>query len=91
VAPRGEPERTCVGCRERAPKRELLRLVVADGTIVLDRLGGAPGRGAYLHRDGACVDRALARGALARALRTAGGHDELGRLRVAIEEVMAPG
>jgi hypothetical protein len=34
------------------------------------------------------VDRALARGALARALRTAGVHDELGRLRDVIEGVI---
>jgi predicted RNA-binding protein YlxR (DUF448 family) len=88
VALRGVPERTCVGCRGRAPKVALLRLAVSDGSIVPDPGGAAPGRGAYLHRDVACVDRALARGGLARALRTAGRHDELGRLRDVIEGVI---
>jgi predicted RNA-binding protein YlxR (DUF448 family) len=89
VAPRGVPERTCVGCRGRAPKAGLLRFVAREGAIEPDMAGSAPGRGAYLHRDGACLDRALDRGALARALRTAGGHDELGRLRTVIEGVIA--
>jgi hypothetical protein len=88
VAPRGVPERTCVGCRGRAPKAALLRLVVRDGAIAPDPAGSAPGRGAYLHRDRSCVDRALTRGGLVRALRTAGVHDELGRLRDVIEGVI---
>jgi uncharacterized protein len=88
VAPRGVPERTCVGCRGRAPKAELLRVVVHEGSIVPDPAGSAPGRGAYVHRDPACVDRAVIPGAMARALRTAGVHDELGRLRDVIEGVI---
>jgi predicted RNA-binding protein YlxR (DUF448 family) len=88
VAPRGVPQRTCVGCRARAPKAALLRVVARDGAIAPDPSGSAPGRGAYLHREAACVERALARGTLTRALRTAGGHDELGRLRDVIEGVI---
>jgi hypothetical protein len=38
-----------------------------------------------VHRESACVDAALRRGALARALRTGLGADELGRLRDDIE------
>ena len=64
------PLRTCVGCRQRDEKRVLVRLVAipGDGARV-DRTGSAPGRGAYVHRDPACVEAALAHGALARALR----------------------
>jgi predicted RNA-binding protein YlxR (DUF448 family) len=83
------PERTCVGCRGRAPKASLLRFVAREGHVAPDPTGSAPGRGAYVHRTGACIDRALARGALDRALRTAGVHDELGRLRDVIEGVIA--
>ena len=36
----------------------------------VDERGRAPGRGAYLCRDGACWARALAEGSLARSLRT---------------------
>ncbi len=40
-----------------------------DGTTGLDATGKAAGRGAYVCRDGACLDRAVGRGGLARALR----------------------
>lgn len=63
------PERTCVGCRRRAPQRELLR-VALDGTrVVADPLRRAPGRGAYLHRDPRCVEQARRRRAFRRAFR----------------------
>jgi predicted RNA-binding protein YlxR (DUF448 family) len=81
-------ERTCVGCRARAAKTQLLRIVRADETIALDVKGSAAGRGAYVHRERSCVEEALRRGAVARALRTAAGHDELGRLRASIEKVL---
>jgi predicted RNA-binding protein YlxR (DUF448 family) len=82
-----DPVRTCVGCGTRAPKRELLRVAVADGEPAPDPHGRAPGRGAYVHRREACVDQALRRGALARALRiVARGPHEGGaaRLREAV-------
>jgi uncharacterized protein len=65
-----EPERTCVGCREAAPKGSLVRLVRSvSGEPAVDPTGRAPGRGAYLHRRPECVRAAVRRGALARALR----------------------
>ena len=42
------PERTCVACRTKAPKWELVRFVARDSEIVLDEKGSLPGRGAYL-------------------------------------------
>lgn len=76
------PERTCVGCRDRAPKRDLIRVVRAGaGAVALDATGAAPGRGAYVHADAGCMKEALGTGALVRALRTGVGADELGRLR----------
>ncbi len=80
--PRAEPERTCVACRARAPKRELLRVARRpDGAVAVDRAGKEPGRGAYVHRDAACVELALRRGALARALGASLPHQEAARLR----------
>ncbi len=65
-----EPERTCVGCRGKAPQRQLLRVVRGpDGEVTVDAAGRSPGRGAYLHRDPACVGLARRRRALERALR----------------------
>lgn len=81
---RGAPERTCVGCRGRAPKGSLLRIVRSvEGSVRVDPRGTAPGRGAYVHRDRACVDAALGKGALWRALRA--GHRRAARLRADIE------
>jgi hypothetical protein len=76
------PERTCAGCREKAPKGELLRVVRrTDGVVAPDPSGVAPGRGGYVHRDPSCVEAALARGGLSRALRTRVGQDAASRLR----------
>jgi predicted RNA-binding protein YlxR (DUF448 family) len=67
---RHEPVRTCVGCREEAGKRGLIRLVRGpDGAVTIDPSGGAPGRGAYLHDDGACFALARSRRALERSLK----------------------
>jgi uncharacterized protein len=67
--PGREPIRTCVGCREEEGKRGLVRLVRAGGVVRADPSGRAPGRGAYLHPDQACLDQARRRHALERALK----------------------
>ncbi len=61
--------RTCIGCRRRASKTALLRLVVVDGVPVVDERQRLPGRGAYLCRRKRCFIRADRRGALLRAFR----------------------
>ncbi|GGX34448.1 YlxR family protein [Streptomyces chryseus] len=63
------PERTCVGCRERAAKRELLRIVEIEGECVPDPRGTLPGRGAYIHPAPACLALAVRRRAFPRAFR----------------------
>ncbi|MFE9312582.1 YlxR family protein [Streptomyces sp. NPDC006706] len=69
------PERTCVGCRERAAKIELLRTVVVEGECVPDPRGTLPGRGAYVHPAPVCLDQAVRRRAFPRALRVPGPLD----------------
>lgn len=83
-----EPERSCVGCRERAPKAELLRIARTPAGVRVDPTGAAPGRGSYVHRDAECVRSALRKGAIARALRTGVHERELATLRNEIEEVL---
>jgi predicted RNA-binding protein YlxR (DUF448 family) len=86
---RGEPERTCVGCRQTASKRSLLRVSrSADGVVRTDPSGSAVGRGAYVHRDPTCVDLAIRRGGMTRALRTGLNAEEAARLRSDIDEEM---
>ncbi|MFE7774850.1 YlxR family protein [Streptomyces sp. NPDC057445] len=69
------PERTCVGCRERAAKSDLLRIVAVEGVCVPDHRGTLPGRGAYVHPASVCLDLAVRRRAFPRALRLQGPLD----------------
>ena len=67
----GTSRRMCAGCGNRAERGELVRLVIGPSApfVAVDlgrRLGG---RGVSVHPRRACVRRALARGALAQALR----------------------
>lgn len=74
-----QPQRTCVGCRERADRSSLLRVVVAGESapgkprpLEPDAAARRPGRGAWVHHDPACLERALKRRAFGRALRVDG-------------------
>jgi predicted RNA-binding protein YlxR (DUF448 family) len=69
------PVRTCVGCRERAAKVELLRVVAVAGALIPDPAGRLPGRGASLHPRPECLQAAVRRRAFARALRVNGPVD----------------
>ena len=67
---RKTPMRMCVGCREMKPKKELLRIVKPPeaGEIHFDRVGKAPGRGAYICASRDCLTRAVRQKQLERAL-----------------------
>ncbi|HLH20980.1 MAG TPA: YlxR family protein [Chloroflexota bacterium] len=80
--PRHVPMRTCVGCRQEQPKRELVRVVrTPEGAVVVDTTGKANGRGAYLCRRPECWTAALRRNLLAGALRGPLTADDLAALR----------
>mgnify|MGYP000661104309 CR=1 FL=1 len=67
--PKSIPQRQCVGCREKKPKPELIRVVRAPvGGISLDARGKAAGRGAYLCPDPECLKKAIRSKALDRSL-----------------------
>lgn len=63
------PMRMCVGCRQMFPKKELLRVVKSPENIIsFDRVGKAPGRGAYICRSVDCLNKAMKIRALERQL-----------------------
>jgi predicted RNA-binding protein YlxR (DUF448 family) len=62
----------CIGCRGRAAKSELVRVLAVENACVLDPTGHLAGRGAYLHNDQRCLDLATRRRAFPRALRHEG-------------------
>ncbi len=65
------PMRQCLGCREMKPKRELVRVVRSpQGELSIDFRGKAPGRGAYVCHDSACLKQALRSRAIERSLDT---------------------
>jgi len=72
VANRSARRRTCIGCRERASKTDLLRVVLSESVVIPDFHQRHHGRGAYLHRERGCLDSALQRQAFGRALRASG-------------------
>ena len=63
------PQRQCMGCRERKPKRDMIRVVRGtDGVVSLDFGGKKNGRGAYICPDMECLKKAIRSKALDRSL-----------------------
>ncbi|WP_354175541.1 YlxR family protein [Arthrobacter nitrophenolicus] len=77
-----QPERTCIGCRKKGPRSELLRLV-AEGSgstaVLVDERRRMAGRGAWLHPSEPCLALAVKRRAFGRALRGATGTEAVER------------
>jgi uncharacterized protein len=67
---RATPRRTCVVCRATTTKRSLHRIVRSPaGTVAYDPTGKAAGRGAYLCGQLACLETAVRRRSIQRALK----------------------
>ncbi|HEX3564807.1 MAG TPA: YlxR family protein [Acidimicrobiales bacterium] len=76
-----------MGCRRTATPDQLVRLArLPTGELVVGR--DAQGRGAWLCRSSvSCVERALRRGALSRALRSPVAPDQVEQLRALLTRV----
>ena len=80
------PQRQGMGCRERKPKRELIRVVrTPEGAVSLDFGGKMNGRGAYLCPDPECLKKALRSKALDRSLEVTIPEDVYHRLEKEME------
>ncbi len=56
------PERSCLVCRRRLPKKRLQRFIRnEEGWLLPDYSGQAPGRGFYVCRTGDCLARIINR------------------------------
>jgi uncharacterized protein len=72
----------CVACRSHDTKRGLYRIVRGpEGQVEPDPTGRRNGRGAYLCGQGACWEKGLASGILARALNVEIDPETIDRLR----------
>ena len=65
------PQRTCVGCRQKKDKKDLIRVVInKEGEIGIDRTGKMPGRGAYICDDINCLEKAIKTKSLEKSFET---------------------
>lgn len=54
------PQRTCLGCGQSRPKKELIRIVKqSDGKIIIDKTGKTNGRGAYICNNIECLEKSI--------------------------------
>ena len=85
--PKKTPLRMCVACRQMRAKKELLRVVrTPEGEALIDESGRANGRGAYVCREAACLEKAKKSRALERALETSLGAEIWDALRKAVAD-----
>lgn len=76
------PLRTCMGCNEKKPKKELIRIVKnKDGIISIDRTGKQDGRGAYICDNVACLDKVVKSKRLEKVLESKISEDIYNNLR----------
>lgn len=85
--PKSIPLRTCSGCREQKPKKELIRVVRSpEGEVSVDTTGRKPGRGAYICPDPACLKKAKKQHSLEKSLECEISESVYGQLLAEIEE-----
>ena len=64
------PERSCIACRQKKPKWEMVRIVcTTGGALEIDNRGKKAGRGAYLCKQQNCWEVGLAKKKLEYALK----------------------
>jgi len=64
------PVRTCIGCKCKKPKKEMIRIIrTPDGKIEIDKTGKKSGRGAYLCGNVKCLDIAFRENSLNKSLK----------------------
>ncbi len=82
------PMRMCTGCREKKPKKELIRIVkTVDGEIKLDATGKLNGRGAYICKSKECFLKAQKSDALSRAFEVKVSNDIYKRLETELDDI----
>ncbi len=63
------PVRTCVGCRQRGNRSDLIRIANFQGNLSVDTEKKMPGRGSWIHKKTKCLETAVERKAFGRAFR----------------------
>lgn len=80
------PMRSCIVTREKLPKQELLRIVrTTDGNVLGDISGKINGRGAYIKKDIAVLEKAIKNKILEKQLEVSISEDVYDEIRKIIE------
>ena len=83
------PQRTCIVCKRKTDKDELLRIVrVSDHSFNVDWSGHLPGRGAYVCQSATCLEAAVDGEGIRRAFKARLGETVLDRLRSQLRAVV---
>ena len=69
------PLRMCVVCKNSKPKKDCIRVVKTDTGYVVDATGKLNGRGAYVCKDSACIEKCLKTHAFNRSFKHNIGED----------------
>ncbi|ERT57194.1 RNase P modulator RnpM [Megasphaera vaginalis (ex Srinivasan et al. 2021)] len=65
------PLRVCAGCQAQKSKKEMTRIVrTPENVVEIDESGKKAGRGVYVCRDAACLEKAYKEHRLERSLKT---------------------
>ena len=81
------PLRTCMGCNEKKPKKELVRIVKnKDGEIFIDRTGKADGRVAYICYSIECLEKVIKSKRLEKVLESQISEEVYNNLRGVIDD-----
>ena len=72
ITPKKIPQRRCVGCKEMKDAKTLIRIACdSNGNFAIDTDKKSPGRGSYICRDNACLEKAQKTRGLERSLKRA--------------------
>ena len=83
------PMRTCVMCKNKVAKNQLLRIVrTPEGVIEFDPTGKKNGRGAYLCRNAECIEKIRNGKQLIRAFETEASMEQLNKIVDEINEYL---
>ena len=82
------PQRSCLGCKQVLPKKQLYRIVrTPNGEVVFDPTGKKAGRGAYICPQVECLEQAIKSGRFEQAFERRVPEAVLDSLRQAIQEL----
>lgn len=80
------PLRMCLGCQEMKPKKELIRIVKGkESDVSVDFTGKKAGRGAYICKSTACLEKARKGRRLEKAFETQISEEVYGVLKQQLE------